>query len=126
MPVKFTQVSSLMKEKATARADGSKLLSTQDQYLSFGCECTVCKTHLSNMRRAGDLKAIKAFQDEVKFRTFAHQRNSLERLQNKNTENGSQTKKDFSQKLIEMMPKAGNEVEEDNPVNEMKKMMRNA
>jgi hypothetical protein len=42
-----------------------------DPCLSFGCQCTVCKSHLTKMRRGGDISAIKAFQDEVNFRTFA-------------------------------------------------------
>ena len=42
-----------------------------DPCLSFGCQCTVCKSHLTKMRRGGDVSAIKAFQDEVNFRTFA-------------------------------------------------------
>lgn len=43
----------------------------QDPCLSFGCQCTVCKAHLAKIRMGGDLSAVKAFQDEVNFRTFA-------------------------------------------------------
>lgn len=53
--------------------------------LSFGCQCAVCKSHLSNMRRAGDVNAIKAFQDEVNFRTFAAQTNSMGVAKSKST-----------------------------------------
>ena len=31
----------------------------------------MCRAHLAKIRMGGDVSAIKAFQDEVNFRTFA-------------------------------------------------------
>jgi hypothetical protein len=39
----------------------------KDPCMSFGCECKVCKQHLSFMRREGDVNAVKCYEDEKEF-----------------------------------------------------------
>eukprot|EP00347_Sterkiella_histriomuscorum_P006724 403351677 len=70
------------KSSVLAKDRGKSLM--QDPCLSFGCQCTVCKSHLTKMRQGGDINAIKAFQDEVNFRNFAaHQQlNSVDSQNN--------------------------------------------